>query len=166
MEVKNFDEYKPRERRDLIPIFNLQAGDNPVVLLENKFVEVKRHFHEGQAVVCVPNCSLCKKGIPVRRAFFFYVFDEVENKIKILRVGRQVMDNLYVLRKKFQKINHFNIVKVGQKLQTKYIILPLEPYWVEIDQKKKEKLESIEEVVARIYHFSSEIIEEEIKDLD
>jgi hypothetical protein len=152
----SFKDYQPRERREFL---SLQQGDNKLIIVSDIFVEIQRHFQEGRMEICLgAGCPLCAQRIPKRTAYYFYVKTET-GEIKILRVGRTIMDNIKILKNKIPKLNHINIIKSGEKLTTKYVVLPGEPPYVEIPQEEIKKLEPLQNVLARVFNLDIEEIQ-------
>jgi hypothetical protein len=158
-----FDDYQPssQRRRDFL---TLKVGDNPIIIVSDIFVEIQRHFSEGKMNICLgEGCPFCAQRIPKRVAFYFYVKEKSTNEIKILRVGKTIMDSIRILRSRIKNLNHINIIKTGEQLSTKYTIYPLEPYHIEISQEEIKSLEPLQDVLSRIFGLGK--INEDIEEI-
>jgi len=111
----------------------LKDGDNKVRFV-TEFVPYGNHFNEKlqKSIICVgkEDCSECQKDNKPRVQFIGWVIDRADGDIKLLRIGYQIYSDMGKLSESddfaFDKLPGYDVTinRTGEKLQTKYNVVP------------------------------------------
>ena len=112
---------------------NLQVGDNKVRIVSD-FKDYGTHYNPktNKSVVCVGHgqCSLCAVGDEPRVQFLGWVIDRADGKLKLLRIGYRVYEQLGKLALNeeyaFEDTPSYDVTinRTGEGKSTKYAVVP------------------------------------------
>lgn len=111
---------------------SLVEGDNKIRIV-SEFEDYGNHFNNAtkKSVICIgkENCELCKVGDKPRVQFLGWVIDRKDNKVKLLRIGYQIFEQISNLAKSedyaFGSVPEYDITikRSGKGLETDYAVL-------------------------------------------
>lgn len=111
----------------------LQEGDNKIRIV-SEFQAYGNHFDPStnKSAICIgkEECQYCKQGLKPNVQFLGYVIDRNDNKVKLLRIGYQIFQQLGEFGESedyaFDVFPDYDITikRTGEKLATKYTVIP------------------------------------------
>jgi len=140
----------------------LKEGDNKIRII-SEFEDYGVHFNpkEKKSVVCLgkDKCPLCQQGYKPKVQFLGWVIDRSDNKVKLLRIGYKIFQQIGELAKSeeygFDTIPDYDITirKSGQGLETVYTVLPARQNTeLTIEEKKmiSNKIKPVKEIIEKM----------------
>lgn len=126
----NYDDIKDASASEFV---KMEQGDNKVRIV-TEFEQMWKHFDKAKktSYVCFgkDGCSLCDNGQSASRRFMAWAIDRKDGQIKLLEVGKTVIDQIKLMRKNpqyaFDKFPPYDITinRVGSTMQdTVYTVM-------------------------------------------
>lgn len=161
---------------------NLEEGDNKVRIV-SEFEDFGTHWDnkkkKGFTCIGKDDCEWCQRGDKPKVQFIGWVIDRKDNKVKLLRIGYKIFQQLGTFAKSdeysFEGIPPYdvNIQRVGTGLNTVYTVLPARKNTeltkeeeAQVEEAVKSPKEIIENMKAKVSTLPLKAKEEEINEED
>jgi hypothetical protein len=145
---------------------SLKEGDNKIRIV-SEFEDYGVHYDTKtrKSVICIgkDKCPFCQKGEIPRVQFLGWVIDRSDNRVKLLRIGYKVFQQIGELAKSeeyaFDTIPDYDITirRSGRGLDTIYSVLPARQNTPLTDKEKEMIMEKIKPVKQIIENMKAKI---------